>query len=101
METINNLKENVEIILPENGLEEKLEQSKRENRNLIIKLSLDANAPDLHMGHEVVLKKLKQFQDLEHQIVIVVRSFPARIGDPAGKSKSRKPLSTAGVQHNA
>jgi len=101
METINNLKENVEIILPENGLEEKLEQSKRENRKLIIKLGFDPTAPDLHLGHAVVLKKLKQFQDLGHQIVIVVGSFTARIGDPTGKSKSRKPLSTADVQHNA
>ncbi|MCA6065891.1 tyrosine--tRNA ligase [Chryseobacterium sp. RG1] len=101
METINRLKENVEIILPQNGLEEKLEQAKQENRKLIIKLGFDPTAPDLHLGHAVVLKKLKQFQDLGHQIVILVGSFTARIGDPTGKNKSRKPLSADNVQHNA
>ena len=101
METINKLKENVEIILPENGLEEKLAQAQRENRKLIIKLGFDPTAPDLHLGHAVVLKKLKQFQDLGHQIVILVGSFTARIGDPTGKNKSRKPLSIEDVQYNA
>lgn len=101
METIKKLKENVEIILPENGLEEKLEQARKENRKLIIKLGFDPTAPDLHLGHAVVLKKLKQFQDLGHQIVILVGSFTARIGDPTGKNKSRKPLSVEEVQHNA
>ncbi|HET8886046.1 MAG TPA: hypothetical protein VFM70_06810 [Salinimicrobium sp.] len=76
------IKENAEIILPENGLEEKLELAKRENRKLIIKLGFDPTAPDLHLGHAVVLKKLRQFQELGHQIVILVGSFTARIGDP-------------------
>src|SRR5690606_36884364 len=101
METIKKLKENVEIILPENGLENKLEQAKKENRKLIIKLGFDPTAPDLHLGHAVVLKKLKQFQNLGHQIVILVGSFTARIGNPTGKNKSRKPLTVADVQHNA
>lgn len=95
------LQENVAIILPENGLEEKLAQAKEENRKLIIKLGFDPTAPDLHLGHAVVLKKLKQFQDLGHQIIIVVGSFTARIGDPTGKNKARKPLSAEDVQHNA
>ncbi|WP_276876961.1 tyrosine--tRNA ligase [Chryseobacterium joostei] len=98
---INTLQENVAIILPENGLEEKLNQAQRENRKLSIKLGFDPTAPDLHLGHAVVLKKLKQFQDLGHQIIIVVGSFTARIGDPTGKNKARKPLSTEDVQHNA
>ncbi|WP_267401826.1 MULTISPECIES: tyrosine--tRNA ligase [unclassified Chryseobacterium] len=97
----NVLQENVEIILPENGLEQKLKQAKEENRKLIIKLGFDPTAPDLHLGHAVVLKKLKQFQDLGHQIVILVGSFTARIGDPTGKNKARKPLSIEDVQHNA
>lgn len=101
METVQKLKENVEIILPDNGLEEKLDQVKRENRKLIIKLGFDPTAPDLHLGHAVVLKKLKQFQDLGHEIVILVGSFTARIGDPTGKNKSRKPLSIEEVKHNA
>ncbi|SHK67273.1 tyrosine--tRNA ligase [Chryseobacterium polytrichastri] len=98
---INQLKENVEIILPENGLEHKLKQAEEENRKLTIKLGFDPTAPDLHLGHAVVLKKLKQFQDLGHQIIIIVGSFTARIGDPTGKNKARKPLSTEDVQHNA
>lgn len=98
---IRTLQENVSIILPENGLEEKLKQAKEENRTLSIKLGFDPTAPDLHLGHAVVLKKLKQFQDLGHQIIIVVGSFTARIGDPTGKNKARKPLSAEDVQHNA
>ncbi len=95
------LQENVAIILPEDGLEEKLAQAQKENRKLSIKLGFDPTAPDLHLGHAVVLKKLKQFQDLGHQIIIVVGSFTARIGDPTGKNKARKPLSAEEVQHNA
>ncbi|MCM0666762.1 tyrosine--tRNA ligase [Flavobacterium tyrosinilyticum] len=101
METIEKLKQNAAIFLPENGLEEKINQAEKENRKLIIKLGFDPTAPDLHLGHAVVLKKLKQFQDLGHQIVIVVGSFTARIGDPTGKNKSRKPLIIEEVQHNA
>lgn len=98
---IHSLQENAAIILPENGLEEKLNQAKKENRKLSVKLGFDPTAPDLHLGHAVVLKKLKQFQDLGHQIIIVVGSFTARIGDPTGKNKARKPLSAEEVQHNA
>lgn len=98
---IRKLKENAEIILPENGLEEKIQQAEKENRKLIIKLGFDPTAPDLHLGHAVVLKKLRQFQDLGHQIVIIVGSFTARIGDPTGKNKARKPLTAEEVQHNA
>ncbi len=98
---INTLQENVAIILPENGLEEKLAQAKEKNRTLSIKLGFDPTAPDLHLGHAVVLKKLKEFQDLGHRIIIVVGSFTARIGDPTGKNKARKPLSAEEVQHNA
>lgn len=98
---IDSLQENVAIILPQNGLEEKLAQAEKENRKLSIKLGFDPTASDLHLGHAVVLKKLKQFQDLGHQIVIVVGSFTARIGDPTGKNKARKPLSAEDVQHNA
>lgn len=98
---ISTLQENVAITLPENGLEEKLRLAREENRKLTVKLGFDPTAPDLHLGHAVVLKKLKQFQDLGHQIVIVVGSFTARIGDPTGKNKARKPLSSEEVAHNA
>ncbi len=101
MEKTQTLKQNTAIILPENGLAEKLQQAARENRPLIIKLGFDPTAPDLHLGHAVVLKKLRQFQDLGHQVVILVGSFTARIGDPTGKNKSRKPLTAEAVQQNA
>lgn len=101
MEIIEKLKENVEIILPENGLEEKLKLAKEQNRPLRIKLGFDPTAPDLHLGHAVVLKKIRQFQDLGHQIVILVGSFTAQIGDPTGKNKARKPLSAEDVAANA
>lgn len=99
--TIHTFKEKTEVILPENGLEEKLRQAEKENRKLVIKLGFDPTAPDLHLGHAVVLKKLKQFQDAGHLVTILVGSFTARIGDPTGKNKSRKPLSTEEVKHNA
>jgi len=95
------LEENAAIILPENGLREKMHQAGKENRKLIIKLGFDPTAPDLHLGHAVVLKKLKQFQELGHELVIIVGSFTAQIGDPTGKNKSRKPLSRETVMDNA
>ena len=101
MENLKSLKENVAIFLPEIGLEEKLKLAEKENRPLRIKLGFDPTAPDLHLGHAVVLKKLKEFQDLGHQIVILVGSFTAQIGDPTGKNKSRQPLNAKQVQNNA
>ncbi len=95
------LKENVEIIFPENGLDDKLKQAELQNRKLVIKLGFDPTAPDLHLGHAVVLKKLRQFQDLGHLIVIIIGDFTARIGDPTGKNKSRPPLSEEQIKENA
>ena len=88
-------------MIPENGLQEKLILSAKQKRPLIIKLGFDPTAPDLHLGHAVVLKKLREFQELDYQIVILVGSFTARIGDPTGKNKSRKPLSEEEVHRNA
>lgn len=101
MTTLEQLASGVEIILPENGLAEKLKQAQQENRKLVIKLGFDPTAPDLHLGHAVVLRKLRQFQDLGHRVVIIVGSFTAQIGDPTGKNKSRKPLSKTEVMKNA
>ncbi|MFD1769002.1 tyrosine--tRNA ligase [Sphingobacterium suaedae] len=101
MDIIQSLIDNVEILLPENGLEEKLIFSKENGKSLTIKLGFDPTAPDLHLGHAVVLRKLKQFQDLGHEIVILVGSFTARIGDPTGKNKSRPPLTMQEVHRNA
>ncbi|WP_211236704.1 tyrosine--tRNA ligase [Sporocytophaga myxococcoides] len=95
------LKENVEIIFLENGLDEKLKQAELQNRKLVVKLGFDPTAPDLHLGHAVVLKKLRQFQELGHLIVIIIGDFTARIGDPTGKNKSRPPLNEDQVKENA
>ncbi|SFM94572.1 tyrosyl-tRNA synthetase [Chitinophaga sp. YR627] len=92
---------NAAVILPENGLTEKIKQAEKDKRKLVIKLGFDPTAPDLHLGHAVVLKQLRIFQDQGHQIVIIVGSFTAQIGDPTGKNKSRKPLSKEEVLSNA
>jgi tyrosyl-tRNA synthetase len=86
------------------GLEElknKLELSQKENKPLIVKLGLDPSAPDIHLGHTVVLRKMKQLQDLGHKVVIIIGDFTGKIGDPTGKSKARKALSTEQVLENA
>ena len=79
----------------------KLKRSVTENKPLIIKLGLDPSAPDIHLGHAVVLRKIKQMQDLGHHAVIVIGDFTGRIGDPTGKAKGRVALSDEKVRENA
>ncbi len=100
-DVLKKLLDNVEIALPENGLAEKLKVAKAENRPLVIKLGLDPTRPDIHLGHTVVLKKLRQFQDLGHQVVLIVGDFTALIGDPTGRSKTRPKLSEEEIKENA
>ncbi len=88
-------------ILPAGELRRKLERAAKEQRPLRVKLGLDPSAPDIHLGHTVVLRKLKQFQDMGHQIVLIIGDFTGRIGDPSGKSVARKPLSEEQVMANA
>ncbi len=83
-------------ILPEEELKIKLAAGKP----LIVKLGMDPTAPDLHLGHAVVLSKLKQFQDLGHTVIFLIGDFTARIGDPTGKSKTRPPLTEVEIAHN-
>ena len=78
-----------------------MKKSNEENRPLIVKLGLDPSAPDIHLGHTVVLRKMKQLQDLGHKIVIIIGDFTGKIGDPTGKAKGRKALSTEQVLENA
>jgi tyrosyl-tRNA synthetase (EC 6.1.1.1) len=80
---------------------EKLEHVFAEKRPLRIKLGLDPSAPDIHIGHAVVLRKVKQLQELGHKAVIIIGDFTGRIGDPTGKSKTRKPLTDEQVKQNA
>lgn len=88
-------------VLPEGELERRLEAVRREGRPLRVKLGADPSAPDLHLGHTVVLAKLRQFQDLGHTVVFLVGDFTARIGDPSGRSETRRPLDSATVASNA
>lgn len=88
-------------IINEEELIKKLEKSIEENRPLKIKLGLDPSAPDIHLGHTVVLRKLKHLQDLGHEIIIIIGDFTGKIGDPTGKSKMRKSLTDEEVIQNA
>lgn len=88
-------------IIPEEELKQKLSRSIKENRPLKVKLGLDPTAPDIHLGHTVVLNKLRQFQDLGHEVHLIIGDFTGRIGDPSGKSETRKQLTEEEVQVNA
>ncbi|MDD2553985.1 MAG: tyrosine--tRNA ligase, partial [Desulfotomaculaceae bacterium] len=88
-------------IIPETELLDKLKTSIKNSRPLTIKLGLDPTAPDIHLGHTVVLQKLRQFQELGHQVIILLGDFTARIGDPTGKSETRKQLTAEQVLENA
>ena len=83
------LSSNVDEVLPEAELLNKLKKSKKNNIPLNIKLGCDPSRPDLHIGHSVVLNKLKEFQDLGHNVVLVIGDFTAMIGDPTGRNKTR------------
>lgn len=87
-------------IVPEKGLKDKLQLALKEGRPLIVKLGFDPTAPDLHLGHAVVLKKLKEFQDQGHTIVVILGDYTAQIGDPTGKNKARPPLETSQIERN-
>lgn len=88
-------------IISENELVQKLKRSVDTNRSLCIKLGLDPTAPDIHLGHMVVLQKMRQFQELGHEVTIILGDFTACIGDPTGKSETRQQLSEEDVQANA
>ena len=88
-------------IIPKEDLILKLEKAEKTGKPLQIKLGADPSAPDIHIGHMVPLKKLRQFQDLGHQVIFIIGDFTAMIGDPSGKSETRKPLTREQVAINA
>ena len=88
-------------IVPENGLEEKLARSARTGKPLKVKLGLDPTAPDIDLGFAVVLRKLRQFQDLGHEVIIIIGDYTALIGDPSGRSATRPMLSAEAIKANA
>ena len=96
-EQIAELSRGADEVLPENGLEEKLKQG----RPLVVKAGFDPTAPDLHIGHTVLINKMRQFQQLGHDVVFLIGDFTGMIGDPSGKNTTRPPLSTEEIMANA
>lgn len=87
-------------VIPAADFKKKLASGLASGKKLIIKLGADPTAPDLHLGHAVVLSKLRQFQELGHHIIFLIGDYTARIGDPTGKSKTRPPLSPEDIARN-
>lgn len=95
------LMRHVHSVAPYEGLEQKLRSSAQSGRPLVVKLGFDPTAPDLHMGHVVVLRKLKDFQDMGHSVHVIVGDSTAAVGDPSGRNKLRPPLTSREIENNA
>jgi tyrosyl-tRNA synthetase len=87
--------------LPAGALADKLSQAAAEGRPLRVKLGIDPTAPDIHLGHAVVLRKLREFQDAGHRVVLIIGDYTARVGDPSGRSSERPILSPEQIEANA
>src|SRR5271165_678090 len=87
--------------LPDGALAEKLRLAGSEGRPLRVKLGIDPTAPDIHLGHAVVLRKLREFQDAGHRVVLIVGDYTARVGDPSGRTSLRPMLTEAEIDANA
>ncbi|HBG27435.1 MAG TPA: tyrosine--tRNA ligase [Phycisphaerales bacterium] len=103
-----NIKEQIELlkrgtveIFSENELGQRLESAAKEKRQLRIKLGMDPTAPDIHLGHTVVMRKMRQFQDMGHKAVLIIGDYTARIGDPTGQNTTRPMLSPEQIDKNA
>ncbi|MGB2866808.1 MAG: tyrosine--tRNA ligase [Bacteroidota bacterium] len=94
------IKRGVSEIIPEDDLAKKLEKAIKTQKPLNVKLGCDPSRPDLHLGHSVVLRKLRQFQDLGHQAILIIGDFTGMIGDPSGKSKTRPSLTLEETRRN-
>ena len=95
------LKRGAVEIIPEDELKQKLEESRKSGKPLRVKLGCDPTRPDLHLGHSVILRKMKQFQDLGHETTLIIGDFTALIGDPTGQNKTRPSLSPEEIKENA
>ena len=95
------IKTGTEEIIPEEGLVKKIEKSIKEKKPLKVKCGCDPSRPDLHVGHSVVLRKLRDFQDLGHTAILLIGDFTAMIGDPTGRNKTRPQLSIQEARKNA
>jgi len=101
IEEVRIIKRGTEEIISEEELIKKIEKSRKEKRPLRVKQGFDPNAPDIHLGHTVGLRKMRQFQDLGHDIYFLIGDFTGMIGDPSGKSITRKQLTEEEVKKNA
>ena len=81
--------------------EEELIKKLKSNKKLVVKAGLDPTMPDMHLGHTVVLNKLKQFQDLGHKVVFLIGDYTASIGDPSGRDVTRPPVDTKEIKKNS
>src|ERR1700677_3380016 len=88
-------------IIPLEDLKERLEESRKSGRPLRIKAGFDPTAPDLHLGHTVLLRKLRHFQQLGHTVIFLIGDFTGLIGDPTGRNQTRKPLTKEELDANA
>ena len=95
------IRSGVEELIPEDELIRKLERSIASRKPLRIKQGFDPTAPDIHLGHTIGLRKLRQFQELGHQVVLIVGSYTALVGDPSGRSETRPNLTEDAVLKNA
>src|SRR5215470_17891730 len=100
-EQLTYLKKGAAEIIREADLRAKLEKSCTTGKPLRVKLGMDPTAPDLHLGHTVVLRKLKHFQDMGHTVIFLIGDFTGMIGDPTGRSVTRPPLSREQIEENA
>jgi tyrosyl-tRNA synthetase len=100
-EQVDWLKAGASDVVPVEDLAAKLQRSRDTGRPLRVKLGMDPTAPDIHLGHSVVLRKLRQFQQLGHEVSLIIGDFTAMIGDPSGRSETRKPLSAEEIRANA
>ncbi len=95
------IKKGAAEVIRESELRAKLEKSRSSGKPLRVKLGMDPTAPDLHLGHTVVLRKLKHFQDLGHTVIFLIGDFTGMIGDPTGRSATRPPLTREQIEQNA
>src|ERR1700686_5421972 len=87
--------------LPEGALAARLKETEEQGRQLRVKLGIDPTAPDIHLGHAVVLRKLREFQEAGHRVVLIIGDYTARVGDPSGRSSLRPILSGEEIEANA
>jgi tyrosyl-tRNA synthetase len=100
-EQLDYLQKGAAEIIRVSDLRDRLELSQKDNRPLRVKAGFDPTAPDLHLGHTVLMRKLKHFQDLGHQVIFMIGDFTSLIGDPTGRSVTRKPLTSEEIAQNA